>query len=186
MDRSYLDPDLDSTRNSRISTDNSTLTNNSSFKSANQQQQKSNQQQISKTKQLSKSQLKDLCTPVFPPQQPGSIVECMNLKTWNSIGIQNQILDPLSHEQVHLKTPFPINYKLNCKLALWVGDITNLDCQAIVHTTNENFKEDIPTTRRIYAKAGYEMYSYLRTSIGQCKTGDVQVTNGFGLNCRYV
>jgi hypothetical protein len=122
---------------------------------------------------------------MFPQKQTASIVECSKLKTWNTISPRDQILDPLQHEQIHLKTPFPISDKINRKLALWVGDITNLDCEAIVHTTNENFKEDIPTTRRIYVKAGYEMYNHLRTSVGTCRTGDVQVTNGFGLNCRY-
>ena len=64
----------------------------------------------------------------------------MKLKTWNTISPRDQILDPLQHEQIHLKTPFPLDYKINCKLALWVGDLTNLDCAAIVHTTNESFK----------------------------------------------
>lgn len=185
MDRSYLDPDLDTTRTSRYS-DHSNSTMNSS-------RTIQYDPLIKKKTQLSKAQLRDLCEPVFghssSHQQAGTVVDCLKLKTWSSISPSYQILDPLQHEQIHLKTPFPVNYKINSKLVLWVQDInlniTNLDCQAIVHTTSENFKEDIPLTRKIYAKAGFEMFNYLRTNVGNCKTGDVVVTNGFGLNSRY-
>lgn len=161
MDRSYLEPDA-TENHSRIS-------GNSTFASPGKSSVQ--QDQLTNAKQFSKAQLRDLCTPLFPPQQPGSVVECMQLKTWNTISPRDQILDPLQHEQIHLKAPFPINDKINRKLALWIGDITNLDCQAIVHTTNENFKEDIPSSRRIYVKAGYEMYNYLRSNVGTCRTG---------------
>lgn len=131
MDRSYLEPD--SVRNSSPTFDHR--------QSPSQQTVNGTPDpQAGRTKQLSKAQLRDLCKPVFPEQPAGSIVECLKLKTWNTITPRDQILDPLQHEQIHLKTPFPLNYKINCKLALWVGDQTNLDCAAIVHTTNENFK----------------------------------------------
>ena len=134
MDRSYLDP-LDHPNvvraHSRVS-DRS--------QSPNTVADSLPDQQATKPKALSKAQLRDLCKPVFPEQPAGSIVECMKLKSWSTITPRDQILDPLQHEQIHLKTPFPMHYKTNCKLALWVGDLTNLDCAAIVHTTNESFK----------------------------------------------
>ena len=114
MDRSYLEPDLNTTRHSRYS-DKSVSSNN-----------KPNDYLIKKSTQFSKAQLRDLCEPVFPQSQPNTIVECLKLKTWNTISPRDQILDPLQHEQIHLKSPFLLNYKINCKLALFVGDITNL------------------------------------------------------------
>ena len=131
MDRSYLDPDA--VRASSRASNRSQSPNRSTIDSP-------PDQQSNKPKPFSKPPLKDLCKPVFSEQPAGSIVDCMKLKTWNTISPRDQILDPLQHEQIHLKTPFPLDYKINCKLALWVGDLTNLDCAAIVHTTNEIFK----------------------------------------------
>ena len=123
MDRSFIEPDLVSTRFN-------TNRNYSRHSSTNTSTDKINYDPLIKEQQkqqFSKQTLKDLCTPIFPEQQPNSIVNCLKLKTWNTISPNgDQILDPLQHEQIHLKSPFPVNYKINSKLALWVGDITNL------------------------------------------------------------
>lgn len=111
MDRSFLETEINTRRNFRYSESKSQI-NDPLIKQ--------------KINQLSRQQLRDLCEPVFPPQQPNTVFNCLNLKTWNSISPKDQILDPLQHEQIHLQTPFPLDYKINCKLALWVGDITNL------------------------------------------------------------
>lgn len=93
MDRSILDSDLATNRNAQTSESNSTASNRQDHRHV-------------LSKQFSNAQLKDLCAPVFSQTQSGSVVECMKLKTWDTISPRDQILDPLQHEQIHSKPPF--------------------------------------------------------------------------------
>ena len=45
------------------------------------------------------------------------------------------------------------------------GDITTLDTEAIVNSTNENLDDRSPLSERILAKAGSELKKELRSSI---------------------
>lgn len=116
------------------------------------------------------------------------IMEANQLKKWSKIS--PRVFTPNSQDgnqvRTHKKTPFPINDELNDKIVLWVGDITQLGCQAIVHSTNENFTDRSPLSVRIMKKGGFRMMYHLKEQIRCCKTGDAKLSEGFDLPARFV
>ncbi|KAK7792886.1 hypothetical protein R5R35_000437 [Gryllus longicercus] len=84
------------------------------------------------------------------------------------------------------RSAFPCDPALNEKIALWVGDISTLNAEAIVNSTNENLSERFPPTDRIFARAGPRLKEEIERDIKECRTGDVQVTQGYNLAARYV
>ncbi|GLG96558.1 Protein mono-ADP-ribosyltransferase PARP14 [Gryllus bimaculatus] len=84
------------------------------------------------------------------------------------------------------RSAFPCDPALNEKIALWVGDISKLNAEAIVNSTNENLSERFPPTDRIFARAGPRLKEEIERDIKECRTGDVQVTQGYNLAARYV
>ncbi|XP_039290459.1 protein GDAP2 homolog isoform X2 [Nilaparvata lugens] len=117
-----------------------------------------------------------------------SVVSVNDLKPWghsaplhNSAGVHNA-----NANANHPLSPFSYNPTLNEKIILWEGDITTLRVDAIVHSTNEMLNERNPVSERIFAKAGPKLKEVLRTEIIECRTGEVQVTEGFNLPARYI
>jgi O-acetyl-ADP-ribose deacetylase (regulator of RNase III) len=110
----------------------------------------------------------------------------MTLKRW----VETVATEPLPatdrHERVHLTSPFPVDPRLNAKLALWVGDLTTLDCDAIVNPTNESFSDSSAFAHRLFARAGKPLIDHVRRQLQTCRTGDLKLSEGFGLPCRHV
>lgn len=113
-----------------------------------------------------------------------SVVSINDLKPWShSAPIHNPVH---TNNANHPLSPFSFNPTLNEKIILWEGDITTLRVDAIVHSTNEMLNERNPVSERIFAKAGPKLKEVLRTEIIECRTGEVQVTEGFNLPARYI
>ncbi|XP_075211843.1 protein GDAP2 homolog isoform X2 [Lycorma delicatula] len=86
----------------------------------------------------------------------------------------------------HPLSPFPFNPSLNDKIVLWEGDITTLQVDGIVHSTNEFLNERNPISDRIFAKAGPELRQEIQTEVLECRTGEVRVTEAYNLPSRYI
>ncbi|RWS14566.1 protein GDAP2-like protein [Dinothrombium tinctorium] len=116
------------------------------------------------------------------------IVDFRRLKTWHQISARdtadNQSIagQTKSFEQ----SPFPHNAEINKKVALWAGDITALNCDAIVNTTNESFSDRDSLSQRILNKGGPQLRHYIKTNLRGCRTGDAKITKGYSLPSRYV
>ncbi|RWS29805.1 Protein GDAP2-like protein [Leptotrombidium deliense] len=115
------------------------------------------------------------------------IIDFTSLKTWQQISAREIDLQLLTSEKsVHEEPPFPLDSNLNKKVALWVGDITTLNCEAIVNTTNENFSDRDSLCQRILYKGGPQLRHHIRNSVRSCRTGDAKITKGYNLPSRYV
>ena len=54
-------------------------------------------------------------------------------------------------------TPFPINEELNFKVALWQGNITKLQVDALINCNNEDLNERAGISGQIFVGAGPQM-----------------------------
>lgn len=121
-----------------------------------------------------------------------SVIEIMEdhqLKKWSKISprvFPENGQEKGSQERIHSKSPFPVDEKLNDKIVLWAGDITQLACQGIVHSTNENFTDRSSLSNRIIRRGGSRMAYHLKEQIRCCKTGDAKLSEGFDLPARFV
>ena len=70
-------------------------------------------------------------------------------------------------------------------LFLKKGDITKLDCDAIVNASDINLSGSGEIDRMIHEAAGPELAAECRKA-GSCAVGDAVITNGYKLNARYV
>ncbi|XP_013777729.1 protein GDAP2 homolog [Limulus polyphemus] len=116
------------------------------------------------------------------------IVDINSLKPWsqsrpkslhNASNFGNQ-------EKIHQISPFPYSNYINNKVILWEGDLSCLNVQAIVNSTNETFTDRNPLSERILHRAGTQLKQDLYTNIKGCKTGDAKLTKGYNLPARYV
>lgn len=117
------------------------------------------------------------------------VVRSDHLKRWSQISprdLSESDVIGASGVRIHEQSPFPVNHELNKKIALFAGDITLLDCEAIVNTTNESFSDRNPLSARIYAKAGLNMKSHLKENLKFCRTGEAKLSKGYNLPARYV
>lgn len=117
------------------------------------------------------------------------VVDANKLKRWSQISprdFSESSVIGASGNKIHESSPFPVRQDLNAKVALFAGDITQLDCEAIVNTTNESFSDRNPLSAAIYKKAGPELKHYLKNSLRACRTGDAKITKGFNLPARFV
>ncbi|XP_059049725.1 protein GDAP2 homolog isoform X2 [Achroia grisella] len=81
---------------------------------------------------------------------------------------------------------YPCDHHLNHRLAIWNGDITSLEVDAITNTTDETLTECNAISERIMQMAGPELKEEIITRGLECRTGEVVVTPGFMLRCRHV
>ncbi|XP_054266039.1 protein GDAP2 homolog [Macrosteles quadrilineatus] len=84
------------------------------------------------------------------------------------------------------KSPFPFDQSLNVRLILWSGDLTKLRVDAIVHSTNESFTDSTHRSHQLFEAAGPGLVDEITNEIGDCRTGEVKVTQGHQLPARYV
>ncbi|XP_069126491.1 protein GDAP2 homolog [Argopecten irradians] len=129
--------------------------------------------------------------PEFEPLGARSkVVDIEKLTKWNLTQLPELVesIDSNSGEEVEIKTPFPWRSDLNTKIILWCGDITLLNVEAIVHSTNEKFNSSVktPSSDVIFEKAGPELLAELKNNIKVCKTGDAKLTKGYKLLARYI
>ncbi|KAL3279993.1 hypothetical protein HHI36_017499 [Cryptolaemus montrouzieri] len=86
----------------------------------------------------------------------------------------------------HSRPPFPYDPEINHKIILWNGDISALQVDAIVNSTNESMTDSNPISDRIFQRAGSELKEEINLDIRECRTGDVIVTQGHALPARYI
>ncbi|KAK9884888.1 hypothetical protein WA026_009124 [Henosepilachna vigintioctopunctata] len=86
----------------------------------------------------------------------------------------------------HDKPPFPFDPEINHKIILWNGDISSLQVDAVVNSTNESMTESNPTSDRIFQRAGTELKEEINLDVRECRTGEVIVTQGHALPARYI
>ena len=70
-------------------------------------------------------------------------------------------------------------------IELWRGDITHLEVDAIVNAANSGLRGGGGVDGAIHRAAGPELLAACLQH-GHCPTGEVRVTPGFRLPCRYV
>ncbi|XP_067123073.1 protein GDAP2 homolog [Centruroides vittatus] len=116
------------------------------------------------------------------------IVDIYTLKKWGEISPREIPEAGLfgNQEKVHSSSPFPCNEQINKKIALWVGDISSLNAQAIVNSTNEVLTDKNALSERILMRAGPQLQEDLQNNIKVCRTGEAKLTKGYNLPARYV
>src|SRR5215471_5439722 len=78
-----------------------------------------------------------------------------------------------------LKEPMPE------KISVFDGDITALDCDAIVNAANRHLAPGAGVCGAIHRAAGPELAKAC-ARLGGCPTGEARLTPGFNLKARYV
>ncbi|XP_066974112.1 protein GDAP2 homolog [Macrobrachium rosenbergii] len=114
------------------------------------------------------------------------IVDVWSLPVWAVSEPSSTPILPPQPTPNHATPPFRVNKIFNSKLCLWAGDITQLNADAIVHSTNESLCEQNGYSERLIFKAGPEMKHELYNNIKSCKTGEIVLTDGYKLAARHV
>ncbi|CAH1109856.1 unnamed protein product [Psylliodes chrysocephalus] len=89
-------------------------------------------------------------------------------------------------ETKHSPYPFSCDLDINHRIILWAGDISSLQVDAIVNSTNESMTESNPVSDRIFLRAGSELKEEINLDIKECRTGEIRVTQGHALPARYI
>ncbi|KAJ8968103.1 hypothetical protein NQ314_002457, partial [Rhamnusium bicolor] len=66
------------------------------------------------------------------------------------------------------------------------GDISSLQVDAIVNSTNESMNDSNPVSDRIFQRAGSELKEEINLDVRECRTGEVRITQGHALPARYI
>ncbi|KAJ8982771.1 hypothetical protein NQ317_018183 [Molorchus minor] len=115
------------------------------------------------------------------------IVLPQDLVRWSELSPSNHLTDYSAiGETQHNTSPFPYDPETNHKIILWSGDISSLQVDAIVNSTNESMSGSNPASNRIFQRAGSELKEEINLDVRECKTGEVRVTQGHALPARYI
>lgn len=79
---------------------------------------------------------------------------------------------------------FPVNHDVNSKIYLWRGNPWNLEVDAVVNSTNENYDE-AHSSPGLFDAAGPGLAEEC-ASLGGCRTGMAKVTNAYDLPARRI
>lgn len=85
----------------------------------------------------------------------------------------------------YISDKYDLHKALNNKIALWQGDITTLEFDAIVNATNEDFDGDGGVDLAIHKAAGH-MLKKECDSLNGCEPGGAKITGGYRLPAKYV
>ncbi|KAJ8942517.1 hypothetical protein NQ318_007246, partial [Aromia moschata] len=115
------------------------------------------------------------------------IVLPQDLVRWSDLNSAHHLTDySATGETKHNTSPFPYDAEINHKIILWSGDITSLQVDAIVNSTNESMSDNNPVSNRIFQRAGSELKEEISLDVRECRTGEVRVTQGYALPARYI
>ncbi|XP_044743634.1 protein GDAP2 homolog [Chrysoperla carnea] len=116
------------------------------------------------------------------------VVHLSSLKRWSQISPTQQVIDYSATGETpkYNVSPFPYSLDLNRKVILWVGDISTLQVDAIVNSTNESLSDSNPVSDKIFSKAGSQLKEELYSDVIECRTGEIRVTQGHALPARYI
>eukprot|EP00730_Choanoeca_flexa_P001290 TRINITY_DN10571_c0_g1_i2.p1 TRINITY_DN10571_c0_g1~~TRINITY_DN10571_c0_g1_i2.p1 ORF type:complete len:497 (+),score=64.68 TRINITY_DN10571_c0_g1_i2:59-1549(+) len=100
-----------------------------------------------------------------------------DLTSWQSLDTALDIDADTSNSGKHATSPFPFDESINNRICIWNGPAERLAVDALVNANTENFTDPSPRTQAILAAAGPRLDNELST-LQQCRTGDVHVTEG--------
>eukprot|EP01118_Nematostelium_gracile_P014066 TRINITY_DN540_c0_g1_i2.p1 TRINITY_DN540_c0_g1~~TRINITY_DN540_c0_g1_i2.p1 ORF type:complete len:351 (-),score=105.33 TRINITY_DN540_c0_g1_i2:23-1075(-) len=103
-----------------------------------------------------------------------AIVE--NMPTWKEYSDSFEYLP---------ESKYGVNDEINSKISLFHGDITTIECDAIVNAANERCLGGGGVDGSIHNAAGNDLYRECKTLNG-CRTGKTKITRGYNLPARYV
>ncbi|KAH1028416.1 hypothetical protein HUJ05_001770 [Dendroctonus ponderosae] len=69
-------------------------------------------------------------------------------------------------------SPFPCDDCINQKLILWDGDISSLEVDAIVNSTNESMNDINPASASIFRRAGPRLREEIKADVKGLETGN--------------
>ncbi|GAB1599796.1 protein GDAP2 homolog [Argonauta hians] len=118
-----------------------------------------------------------------PLGQKKDVVDISDLTRWNFTQLLTDDEEKPHNEN---ESNFPCRNDLNAKLALWKGNVLQLNSHAVVHPTNENFSEKYSITSQLFKEAGPAMVTDVNTNIKGLKTGEARLSKGHKLSARYV